>query len=77
MPVLKNVQYTKEKIICLVENYIHLSSKTGFGVKTANGDYENPYFEFEKDSELHKLLGRERVFSKHLFDLLLVQKLVN
>ncbi len=72
MPVLKNVQYTKQRIVELVEKYINLSSNTGFGVKTANGDYENPYFEFEKDSELHKLLGRERVYSKQLFDLLLV-----
>ncbi len=55
-----------------LKNTFNLSSNSGFGVKTANGDYENPYFEFEKDSELHKLLGRERVYSKQLFDLLLV-----
>ena len=59
MTVVENLKYTKPQIIKLVEGYINEYSETGFGLKTANGDYDNPYFEFEKGSDLHKLLGRE------------------
>lgn len=55
----------------MVEKYINEHSKAEFGLKIADGDYGNPYFEFENGTSIHKLLGRKRVYSKQLFDLLL------